>query len=241
MLLQQQHKILKTILQIMQNTFASVEIQANNYCENTTQIYNSYCLAEVYKQLAKTYNYNADVFTYSFTSADVLNALNTYCDTDYREFVITQLEKLNNNKGEANMLKKLITCKYTGERYYNINTINASEKAELQSLVNKWKNIEGDYSSTMLQGIAHYMCDSGIQTDAYSIADAVYIDKNLSKYYGAEGDNTTDAFMEALNKNINKLQFLQCVRELYNFSVKYKFNDEDVCSLVADMEEQLVF
>ena len=235
MLLKQQHNILKTILQIMQNTFASVEIQANNYCENTTQIYNSYCLAEVYKKLAKTYNYNADVFTYSFTSADVLNALNTYCDTDYREFVITQLQQLNNNnnKGEANMLKKLITCKYTGERYYNINTINASEKAELQTIVNKWKNIEGDYSSTMLQGIAHYKCDSGILTDAYSTADAVYIKKHTNN-----AEEVEDAFY---NNNVNKLQFLQCIAEQYNFSVKYKFSDEDGASLVADMEEQLVF
>ena len=136
------------------------------------------------------------------------------------------------------MLKKLITCKYTNEKYYAINTINANEKAELQTIVNKYKNIEGDYSVTMLQGIAHYKCDSGIMTDAYSVADAIYIDKNLSKYYGEEGDDTTDAFMEALDKNVNKLQFLQCVREQYNFSVKYKFNDEDVANLVADLEEE---
>ena len=136
------------------------------------------------------------------------------------------------------MLKKLITCKYTNESYYAINTINANEKAELQTIVNKYKNIEGDYSVTMLQGIAHYKCDSGIMTDAYSVADAIYIDKNLSKYYGEEGDDTTDAFMEALDKNVNKLQFLQCVREQYNFSVKYKFNDEDVANLVADLEEE---
>ena len=69
----------------------------------------------------------------------------------------------------------------------------------------------------------------------------LYIDKHLSKYYGEEDDNTTDAFMEALDANIHKLQFLQCVRELYNFSVKYKFDDEAVCSLASDMEEQLVF
>ena len=136
------------------------------------------------------------------------------------------------------MLKKLITCKYTNEKYYAINTINANEKAELQTIVNKYKNIEGDYSVTMLQGIAHYKCDSGIMTDAYSVADAIYIDKNLSKYYGEEGDDTTDAFMEALDKNVNKLQFLQCVREQYDFSVKYKFNDEDVANLVADLEEE---
>ena len=28
------------------------------------------------------------------------------------------------------MLKKLITCKYTAERYYAINTINPTEKAQ---------------------------------------------------------------------------------------------------------------
>ena len=138
------------------------------------------------------------------------------------------------------MLKKLITCKYTNERYYAINTINANEKAELQTIVNKYTNIEGDYSTTLLQGVAHYKCDSGIMSDAYSVADAIYIDKNLSKYYGEEGDDTTDAFMEALDANVNNLQFLQCVRELYDFSVKYKFDDEEVCSLASDMEEEQV-
>ena len=139
------------------------------------------------------------------------------------------------------MLKKLIKCEYTNNYYYAINTINANEKAELQTIVNKYANIEGDYSTTLLQGVAHYKCDSGIMSDAYSVADAIYIDKNLSKYYGEEGDDTTDAFMEALNANVNKLQFLQCVRELYDFSVKYKFDDEAVCSLASDMEEQVMY
>ena len=107
------------------------------------------------------------------------------------------------------MLKKLITCKYTAERYYAINTINATEKAELQTIVNKYANIEGDYSSTMLQGIAHYKCDSGIQTDAYSKADVLYLNKNFKQYYDDEGYET-DAFYVALAeaKHENNLQFI---------------------------------
>ena len=35
----------------------------------------------------------------------------------------------------ANM-RKLIKCKYTNERYYAINTINAVETAELQTILN---------------------------------------------------------------------------------------------------------
>jgi len=135
------------------------------------------------------------------------------------------------------MLKKLITCKFTNERYYAINTINANEKAELQTIVNKYANIEGDYSSTMLQGIAHYKCDSGILTDAYSVADAVYIKKHYNNNMDAYGNLRDEFYTE--NKNV--LQFIQCIAELNNFSTKYKFDDEDVCSLASDMEEQVVF
>ena len=51
------------------------------------------------------------------------------------------------------MLKKLIKCEYTNNYYYAINTINANEKAELQTIVNKYANIEGDYRYTGI-GIA---------------------------------------------------------------------------------------
>ena len=133
------------------------------------------------------------------------------------------------------MLKKLIKCEYTNNYYYAINTINANEKAELQTIVNKYANIEGDYSSTMLQGIAHYKCDSGILTDAYSIADAVFIKQNANSNADVE---VTDAFY---NENADKLQFLQCIAELYKFSVKYKFDDEEVATLIVNMEEQVMY
>jgi len=137
------------------------------------------------------------------------------------------------------MLKKLIKCKYTNEAYYNIKTINAVETAELQTILNKWKNIEGDYSTTLLQGLAHYKCDSGIQTDAYSKADVEYLNKHFKQYYDAEGYET-DAFYVALAeaKHEANLQFIMCGWDINKFCAKYKFNDEAVFSLIATMEEE---
>ncbi len=138
----------------------------------------------------------------------------------------------------ANM-RKLIKCKYTNESYYAINTINAVEKQALQKILNKWKNIEGDYSLTLLQGLAHYKCDSGIQTDAYSKADVLYLNKNFKQYYDDEGYET-DAFYVALAeaKHENNLQFIMCGWDIQKFCTKYKFNDEEVFSLIATMEEE---
>ena len=137
------------------------------------------------------------------------------------------------------MLKKLIKCNYTNEAYYNIKTINAVETAELQTILNKWKNIEGDYSTTLLQGLAHYKCDSGIQTDAYSKADVEYLNKHFKQYYDAEGYET-DAFYVALAeaKHEANLQFIMCGWDINKFCAKYKFNDEAVFSLIATMEEE---
>ena len=62
-----------------------------------------------------------------------------------------------------------------------IENITATQKNELCAIVKKWANIKGDYCDTLLQGIAHYKCDSGIQTDAYSLADVLYIKRTRQK------------------------------------------------------------
>tara|TARA_B100000029_G_scaffold493322_1_gene555669 strand:- start:546 stop:956 length:411 start_codon:yes stop_codon:yes gene_type:complete len=136
------------------------------------------------------------------------------------------------------MLKKLIQCKYTNEWYYAINTINASEKAELQTIVNKYKEVVGDYCATLIGGIAHYMCDSGIMSDAYSRKDVDYINKNL-KHLISDEEGETEAFYEALHLHENELEFMLCLAELNAFSEKYKYNNEEVISLASDMDEQL--
>ena len=110
------------------------------------------------------------------------------------------------------------------------------QKNELEVIVNKWSNIEGDYSNTLLQGIAHFKCDSGIMSDAYSKEDIVYISKNMKQYFDAEGYET-DAFYEALNEHGDNLQFINCSYELYKFSEEHNIDDEDVYTLASNMED----
>ena len=49
--------------------------------------------------------------------------------------------------------------------------LNDTQKAKLEAWARKWEAVEGDYESTVLRGIVHYMCDSGIGTDALSKQD----------------------------------------------------------------------
>ena len=120
----------------------------------------------------------------------------------------------------------------------NLN-LNKIQKNELAVIVNKWSNIEGDYSTTLLQGIAHFKCDSGIMSDAYSKADVKYMLTNMKQYFDEHGIET-DAFYEVLNEHEANLQFVNCSYELYKFSEKHNIDDEDVYSLASEMEAELL-
>ena len=120
----------------------------------------------------------------------------------------------------------------------NLN-LNKIQKNELAVIVNKWSNIEGDYSTTLLQGIAHFKCDSGIMSDAYSKADVEYMLTNMKQYFDEHGIET-DAFYEVLNEHEANLQFVNCSYELYKFSEKHNVDDEDVYSLASEMEAELL-
>ena len=117
--------------------------------------------------------------------------------------------------------------------------LNKVQKNELAVIVNKWSNIEGDYSTTLLQGVAHFKCDSGIMSDAYSKADVKYIKTNMKQYLDEHGIET-DAFYEVLNEHEANLQFVNCSYELYKFSEKHNIDDEDVYSLASEMEAELL-
>ena len=41
-----------------------------------------------------------------------------------------------------------------------------------QDIVKQYASIEGAYAETMLQGIAHFYADSGVETDAHAAHDA---------------------------------------------------------------------
>ena len=64
---------------------------------------------------------------------------------------------------------------------YDFSTLTQAQKDALQALVNKYKDVEGDYESTMLGGIVHGYCDSGILTDAYSVEDAELVAKYFTQ------------------------------------------------------------
>jgi len=129
--LTQQTQVLNFCLETMQQTFKQAETETvsfenktyNNYCETSVRIYDSYCLADVYKQLASTYNTDDDeLLSYSFTATDVKDALNSNLETEYRESVHEWLMQYNDNLSVAiygETFKQY--CKRVREEFANYN------------------------------------------------------------------------------------------------------------------------
>jgi hypothetical protein len=70
---------------------------------------------------------------------------------------------------------------------YNFAQLTQTQKDKLQAIVDKYADVEGSYESTMLGGIVHGYCDSGILTDAYSVEDAELVSKYFTEDAQAEG------------------------------------------------------
>ena len=67
------------------------------------------------------------------------------------------------------------------------------QKETIFKIVDKYKFIEGNYSSTMIQGVGHAYCDSGITSDSWATQDV----EILSKYLRDEiADTDTNIFYE---------------------------------------------
>ena len=79
---------------------------------------------------------------------------------------------------------------------YNFSTLTQQQKDALQALVNKYAHVEGSYESTMLGGIVHGYCDSGILTDCYSVEDAALV----AKYFTEEAIDS--GYLELFNNFI---------------------------------------
>ena len=76
---------------------------------------------------------------------------------------------------------------------YDFSTLTQAQKTAMQALVDKYAHVEGSYESTMLGGIVHGYCDSGILTDAYSVEDAELV----AKYFTEEAQNS--GYLELFN------------------------------------------
>ena len=104
---------------------------------------------------------------------------------------------------------------------YNFSTLTQTQKDAMQALVNKYAHVEGDYESTMLGGIVHAYCDSGILTDALSVTDA----ERISTYFTEEGKNC--GTLELFNAYLQEVdgEGLECCTAI-----------EEMCAIIEDVE-----
>lgn len=119
--------------------------------------------------------------------------------------------------------------------------LTQQQREELTAHVKKYANIDGDYEATMLGGIWHYKCDSGIFEDALSVADREWItantekdDKLLDKYDDGDGF-TNDAYWDLLCEA--DLQCNTAMSEQTAFAEKYDLCEEDVARECKFIEE----
>ena len=106
---------------------------------------------------------------------------------------------------------------------YNFNALTQAQKNAMQALVNKYAHVEGSYESTMLGGIVHAYCDSGILTDAYSAEDAELV----AKYFTEEAQDS--GYIELFNNFIvevsNGTEELLCLKVI-----------DEMCAIIDDVE-----
>ena len=98
---------------------------------------------------------------------------------------------------------------------YNFSTLTQTQKDAMQALVNKYAHVEGSYESTMLGGIVHGYCDSGILTDSYSVEDAELV----AKYFTQEAQDS--GYLDLFN----------------NFIVEISGGEEELlcCKVITEM------
>ena len=106
---------------------------------------------------------------------------------------------------------------------YNFSTLTQTQKDALQAIVDKYAHVEGSYESTMLGGIVHGYCDSGILTDSYSVEDAELV----AKYFTQEAQDSgyLDLFNDFIVAVSGGEEQLLCCKVI-----------EEMCAIVDDGE-----
>ena len=106
---------------------------------------------------------------------------------------------------------------------YNFNILTQTQKNAMQALVDKYAHVEGGYESTMLGGIVHAYCDSGILTDAYSAEDAELV----AKYFTEDAQDSGDifAFNTFIKEISNGTEELLCLKVI-----------DEMCAIIEDVE-----
>lgn len=114
--------------------------------------------------------------------------------------------------------------------------ISQEAEREVRELVKKFKNIEGDYEPTLLQGVAHYLTDSGIYSDAFSAKDREWLDANLSHLLDDDGYETDEWNEAAINSD--ELEANDVLNILYDISERTGANVEKLADLAVELEER---
>jgi hypothetical protein len=106
---------------------------------------------------------------------------------------------------------------------YNFAELTLAQKNALAAIVDKYKHVEGDYASTMLEGIVHGYCDSGILTDCYSADDAELVAKYFTEEAQESGDVTL--FNNFIKQVSGGEEQLLCCKVI-----------DEMCTIVEDAE-----
>jgi len=113
--------------------------------------------------------------------------------------------------------------------------LNTTQTAALTAIVTAHANIAGSYSTTMLHGIACYMCNSGIVEDAFSFDDSVFVNKHYAHL--AQNEDNLETYYAAIFAS--SLQFVHAINAFEKFALQLNLCEESVASLAAQIEENV--
>lgn len=106
-----------------------------------------------------------------------------------------------------------------------------------QAIVDKYSNIDGDYEATVLQGVWHAYCDSGIMTDALSVEDAERCERAGLYEENEDGERAIDSMcLDEINAavraadNGSDLDCVQCINAITALGVDIEefFDDAEL-------------
>ena len=62
-----------------------------------------------------------------------------------------------------------------------MHNFTAQQKANIAAIVQQYGSVEGNFATTMLEGIVSAWTDSGIMADAYSVRDAELVEQYIEE------------------------------------------------------------
>ena len=111
---------------------------------------------------------------------------------------------------------------------------------DMLDIVDKWVARKGAYESTLLKGVWHYYCDSGIITDAFSVKDARIVDEKLAHLIDDDGIESDEWFSELAKLDIECNDVFKMINDICNKYDDYKDADEDIARELMFMEDDLL-